>query len=142
MMLSLILTVLMVVPMMLIGGVLFSMTFLFTSHAALMLSWLFIAAVVSGLAALAIAIPMPALVLNYVVSQNISSLWNLRDALDVMKRSVGDYALIAGLPVGAAVLSGMVSTTGIGAILTIPLFALTWIVQARMLGEYHRTFCQ
>jgi hypothetical protein len=138
--LSLILAGLVLVPMSLVLGLFFSMTFMFTGHGALMVGWLLFAGLVSFLAATALTIPMPALVLNYVISGDVGSLLNLPQALRTMSRSPGDYAVIALLPVAAMVLSAMVSTTGVGAILTVPLFAFTWLVQGRMLGQYHRMF--
>ena len=88
----------------------------------------------------ALALLMPALMLRYAMTDSTSSLFDIGAALNDIKQGPGDYALIFFFPMLASLVTSVVSATGIGAILFIPLTILTMVIQARMLGNYYRAY--
>lgn len=83
---------------------------------------------------------MPALLLRYAMTDSASSLVDLKAAWNDMKQGPGDYALIFFFPMIASFVTTLVSATGVGMILVIPLTILAMIIQARMLGNYYRAY--
>jgi Protein of unknown function (DUF4013) len=130
------------VPLALIFGTFVSFSFLLADHGGLIAMLLLLTVAITVLFALCLSIPMPALVLNYVMTGDVSRLWNLREAVDIIKRGTTDYAVIVCLPLAASFASGFIGATGIGAILSIPIFTMAWIIQGRMLGKFHKAYMQ
>jgi hypothetical protein len=93
-----------------------------------------------GLVAFIVSIFMPALMLRYAMTESAASILNIRAALNDMKQGPADYALIFFFPVLVMIVTLMLSVTGIGAILSVPLSVLGMLVQARMLGNYYRAY--
>lgn len=85
---------------------------------------------------------MPALLLRYAMTDSAGSLIDFGSAWSDMKQGPGDYALIFFFPMMASLVTTLVSATGVGMILVIPLTILTMIIQARMLGNYYRAYFQ
>ena len=88
----------------------------------------------------AFAVLLPALMLRYAMTDSTSSLFDIGAAINDIKQGPGDYALIFFFPMLASLVTSVVSATGIGIILVIPLTILTMIIQARMLGNYYRAY--
>lgn len=89
-----------------------------------------------------LCVVIPALMLRYAMTEQVSSLLDIRSAISDMKHGPGDYALIFFFPMLASIVTTMVSATGIGAILVFPLTILILIIQGRMLGNYYRAYFQ
>jgi Protein of unknown function (DUF4013) len=87
-----------------------------------------------------IGILIPALMLRYAMTGSVSSLFDIRAAFSDIKQGPSDYAVIVIVPILGQFLAGLVSATGIGMVLVIPLTVLIMIVQARMLGNYYRAY--
>lgn len=94
------------------------------------------------LAMMVVAVLVPALLLRYAMTDSAASLLDVRSALGDIKHGPGDYALIFLFPMMAWVATSIISFTGVGAILVLPLTVLTLIIQGRMLGNYYRAYFQ
>ena len=89
-----------------------------------------------------LAVVLPALLLRFAMTDSVASLFDVGSAIGDIKHGPGDYALIFIFPMIASIATSIVSFTGIGAILVLPLTVLTLIIQGRMLGNYYRAYFQ
>ena len=89
-----------------------------------------------------LAVLIPALLLRFAMTDSVGSLFDVGSALGDIKHGPGDYALIFIFPMIASIATSIVSFTGIGAILVLPLTVLTLVIQGRMLGNYYRAYFQ
>ncbi|MCA9781018.1 MAG: DUF4013 domain-containing protein [Candidatus Eremiobacteraeota bacterium] len=106
------------------------------------LPYIFGAFLLLMLVAMVIGILVPALLLRFAMTGSPASLLDIGAAINDIKHGPGDYALIFIFPLMASVLTSIVSFTGVGAVLVLPLTVLTMIIQGRMLGNYYRAYFQ
>lgn len=139
---SLMICVLMFVPMGLFGTLAFGGAAVMQNNEAMALSWMVILALAFFALCFVIGIMMPALMLRYAMTDSVSSLFDLRAAFNDIKQGPGDYAMVVLFPILASFVSTLVSATGIGVILVLPLTVLTMIIQGRLMGNYYRAYFQ
>lgn len=84
----------------------------------------------------------PALMLRYAMTENAASLMDLSTAWGDIKQGPTDYIAIAAFPILASFAFGLLSFTGIGALLAIPGGVLMMFMQGRMIGNYYRLYFQ
>ncbi len=94
------------------------------------------------IAMMVLAVLVPALLLRFAMTDSAASLLDVGSAIGDIKHGPGDYALIFIFPLMASIASSIISFTGVGAILVLPITVLTLIIQGRMLGNYYRAYFQ
>jgi hypothetical protein len=90
----------------------------------------------------ALAFLMPAMMLRYAMTEQIGSFFDFSTAIADIKQGFGDYLMIFFFPFVASLAVGMVGalTFGLGLVLSIPATVLIMYIQARMIGNYYRTY--
>ena len=85
---------------------------------------------------------LPALMLRYAMTGEVSSLFDISTALGDIKQGFGDYLMIVLFPilVGLATSTLALCTMGVGLILAIPVQILMMYIQGRMIGNYYRLY--
>ena len=141
-MVSLALCALVMIPMFAFGTLGIGSMYLMQSSEGLAVSMMVILGFFFVAFCVAIGVLMPALLLRYAMTEAVSSLFDVRAAFNDIKQGPGDYALIFLFPFMASIVTSLVSATGIGVILALPLTVLTMIIQGRMLGNYYRAYFQ
>lgn len=137
---SVVLGLLILVPTMGIGALTYGAVMAMGDDQGQMVLLIGLAMVLFLLACLLLGVLMPALLLRYAMTDQFSSLFDIGAAISDIKQGPGDYALIFFFPLIASIVSTLVSATGVGAILVLPLTVLTMIIQGRMIGNYYRAY--
>ncbi len=94
------------------------------------------------LGSMVLAFLMPAMLLRYAMTGQVSSFLDFSTAIGDIKVGFVDYLVIVLFPMVASLALGVVSamTFGIGGLLAIPASALIVFIQGRMIGNYYRLY--
>lgn len=95
-----------------------------------------------SLVCLALAFLMPAMMLRYAMTEQVSAFFDFSTAIGDIKAGFVDYLVIVLFPVVASLALMILSTVtfGLGGLLAIPASALVMFIQGRMIGNYYRLY--
>lgn len=85
----------------------------------------------------------PAMVLRYAMTEQVRSMWKLKELWSDLRQGTGDYLMISiGFPFLASLAMGVLSLTGVGVVFVFLGMPLMAFAHAHLLGNYYRCYFQ